>query len=146
MNLFNIVSAFITFVVISAATPLIATTPSSGTDGSLEWKQLNSLQIPAKAIDFVNSLDGKYVFILTQDHRVLVYDQRGNLQGSIPVEEGVSAIDIAPQGQLLYLIDTEKDLTSTLAISFVVKINTEDSAYKGNVDAPVAIVVFSDFQ
>ena len=146
MNLFNIVSAFITFVVISAATPLIASTPSSGTDGSLEWKQLNSLQIPAKAIDFVNSLDGKYVFILTQDHRVLVYDQRGNLQGSIPVEEGVSAIDIAPQGQLLYLIDTEKDLTSTLAISFVVKINTEDSAYKGNVDAPVAIVIFSDFQ
>ena len=146
MNLFNIVSAFITFVVISAATPLIATTPSSGTDGSLEWKQLNSLQIPAKAIDFVNSLDGKYVFILTQDHRVLVYDQRGNLQGSIPVEEGVSAIDIAPQGQLLYLIDTEKDLTSTLAINFIVKINTEDSAYKGNVDAPVAIVVFSDFQ
>lgn len=146
MNLYKIVVAAATFLVLSATTALIASTPSSGTDGSIEWKEVNSIQIPAKAIDFVYSLDGKYTFILMQNQRVLVYDQKGDLQGSIPVEAGVTAIDIAPQGQLLYLIDTEKNLTSTLTINFVVNILTTDSAFKGNIDAPVTIVVFSDFQ
>ena len=146
MNLCKIFVAAATFFILSTATLLIASTPSSGTDGSVEWRQLNSIQIPAKAIDFVYSLDGKYAFVLMQDQRVLIYDQKGNLQGSIPVGTGVSAIDIAPQGQLLYLIDTEKNLTSTLAINFIVNIVTSDSAYKGNIDAPVTIVVFSDFQ
>ena len=146
MNRHKIVVALATFIVLSAATLLIASTPSSGTDGRVEWKEVNSIQIPAEAIDFVYSLDGKYVFILMQNQRVLVYDQKGELQGSIPVEAGVSAIDIAPQGELLYLIDTEKNLTTTLAIDFIAFINTSESAYRGNIDAPVTIVVFSDFQ
>lgn len=146
MNQYKIVFALATLFVLAAATLLIASTPSSGTDGSIEWKEVNSIQIPAQAIDFVYSLDGKYVFILMQNQRVLVYDQKGTLQGSIPVEAGVSAIDIAPQGQLLYLIDTEKNLTTTFTIDFVTFINTSESAYRGNIDAPVTIVVFSDFQ
>ena len=123
-----------------------ASAPPSGSDGSLEWRTLGSLELPTEAIDFVNSLDGKYTFILTRDHKVLVYDNKGNLQGSIPVEAGVSGLDIAPQGQLLYLIDTEKNKTTTLAIDFRVDIDTTYSAFKGNIDAPVTIVVFSDFQ
>jgi hypothetical protein len=138
--------ALATVLFLSAAPLLVASTPSSGTDGRVEWKEVNSIPIPAQAIDFVYSLDGKYVFILMQNQRVLVYDQKGDLQGSIPVGQGVSAIDIAPQGQLLYLIDTEKNLTTTLTIDFVAFINTTESAYKGNIDAPVTIAVFSDFQ
>lgn len=139
---------FITAVTVLAAAASFssASTPSNGSDGSLEWRQVNSLQLPAKAKDFVYSLDGKYAFILTEDQRVLVYDQKGNLYGSIPVDPGVSAIDLAPQGQLLYLVDTEKNVTSTLAIDFIVNIDITNSAFKGSVDAPVTIVVFSDFQ
>jgi len=123
-----------------------ASTPASGSDGSLEWRTLTSMDLPAKALHFKRSLDGKYLFVLTEDQRVLVYDQRNNLQGSIPVDPGVTDLDIAPQGQLLYLIDTEKQVTTTLAIDFVVDIDTSNSAYKGNIDAPVTVVVFSDFQ
>lgn len=123
-----------------------ASTPANGSDGSLEWRTLTSMDLPAKALHFKRSLDGKYLFVLTEDHRVLVYDQRNTLQGSIPVDPGVTDLDIAPQGQLLYLIDTEKQVTTTLAIDFVVDIDTSNSAYKGNIDAPVTVVVFSDFQ
>jgi len=141
----HIINVLIPLLLLAATTSLFASTPPKGTDGSLEWKQLSSLQLPVKAIDFVYSLDGKYAFILTKDHRVLVYN-RGNLQGSIPVDVGVSAIDIAPQGQLLYLIDTEKNFTSTLEINFIIDIDITNSASKGEIDAPVTIVVFSDFQ
>lgn len=142
-----------TFQLITAAALLMltaslagASTPPDGSDGSLEWRQVNSLQLPAKARDFVYSLDGKYAFVLTEDQRVLVYDLKGNLLGSIPVDAGVSAIDLAPRGQLLYLVDTEKNMTSTLAIDFIVNVDITNAAFKGPVDAPVTIVVFSDFQ
>jgi DNA-binding beta-propeller fold protein YncE len=133
-------------IALLTATSTNASTPASGSDGSLEWRTLTSMDLPAKALHFKRSLDGKYLFVLTEDHRVLVYDQRNTLQGSIPVDPGVTDLDIAPQGQLLYLIDTEKQVTTTLAIDFVVDIDTSNSAYKGNIDAPVTVVVFSDFQ
>jgi hypothetical protein len=123
-----------------------ASAPASGSDGSLEWRTLSSMDLPAKALHFKRSLDGKYLFVLTEDQRVLVYDQKNNLQGSIPVDPGVTDLDIAPQGQLLYLIDTEKQITTTMAIDFIVDIDITNSAFKGEVDAPVTIVVFSDFQ
>ncbi len=123
-----------------------ASAPASGSDGSLEWRTLSSMDLPAKALHFKRSLDGKYLFVLTEDQRVLVYDQKGNLQGSIPVDPGVTDLDIAPQGQLLYLIDTEKQVTTTMAIDFIVDIDITNSAFKGEIDAPVSIVVFSDFQ
>lgn len=133
-------------VLLFTTPPLIAAMPDKGSDGNLEWRTLTNLKFGAEAIDFVNSLDGKYVFILTRDQRVLVYDQKGTLQGSIPVEAGVTGIDVAPQGQLLHLIDTEKKRTTTLLIDYVVSIDTANSAYKGDIDAPVEIVVFSDFE
>ncbi len=123
-----------------------ASAPPIGSDGSLEWRTLSSMELPAKALHFKRSLDGKYLFVLTEDHRVLVYDQQGNLQGSIPVDSGVTNLDIAPQGQLLYLIDTEKQVTTTMAIDYIVDIDITNSAFKGQIDAPVSIVVFSDFQ
>lgn len=146
MNSINRITTAIILLVIFAATPLYSAVQDRGSNGSLEWRTLGTLKLPTEAIDFVNSLDGKYTFILTRDHKVLVYDQKGNLQGSIPVAAGVSGLDIAPQGQLLYLIDTEKNQTTTLAIDFVVDIDTTNSAFKGEIDAPVTIVVFSDFQ
>ena len=146
MNPCNKIAAATVLLILVSTAPLFASTTDRGSDGNLEWRKLSDLQLPTKAIDFVNSLDGKYVFILTEDHKVLVYDQRGNLQGSIPVDTGVSGIDVAPQGQVLYLIDTEKNQTTTLAIDFVVSIDTAKSAFKGDIGAPVTIVVFSDFQ
>lgn len=133
-------------VAVLSASTSIASMPASGRDGNLEWRTLNSIELPTKPLSFKQSLDGKYLFVLTQDQRVLIYDQRGTLQGSIPVDPGVSDLDIAPQGQVLYLIDSEKQVTTTLAIDFIVDIDIANSAFMGNADAPVTIVVFSDFQ
>ena len=146
MKFLRNIALVVSVIALLTVTSTSASTPASGSDGSLEWRTLTSMDLPAKALHFKRSLDGKYLFVLTEDHRVLVYDQRNTLQGSIPVDPGVTDLDIAPQGQLLYLIDTEKQVTTTLAIDFVVDIDTSNSAYKGNIDAPVTVVVFSDFQ
>lgn len=118
-----------------------ATAPSK-----IDWSVEKSWDLPAKPVDIVYSLDGKRVFILTDQQSVLVYDNQGNLAGSIPVDKGVSAIDIAPRGEKLFLINQEAKSFSDLTIDFIADINTADSPFLGSANAPVTIVLFTDFE
>lgn len=117
-----------------------------GSSQNLEWKIQQQWQLPESPLDIVHSLDGKYVFILTQNHKVLIYTSQGKLEGTVPVEEGVNAIDIAPRAEMLYLIDSNKKNFSTLSIDFVRDINTAGSPTRGPADAPVTIALFTDFE
>ena len=120
----------------------VKTTPPS----KIDWNVEKTWNLPAKPLDIVYSLDGKRVFILTDQHTVLVYDSLGELTGSIPVDKGVSAIDIAPRGERLFLINQETKAFSDLTIDFVADINTVGSPFLGSAKAPVIIAVFTDFQ
>lgn len=129
-----------------AASSHALTAPSEGQDNRIEWKVLQSWPTESKTMDMVHSLDGKYVYILNDKNQVQIFNRQGQLQGSIPVEESVSAIDIAPQGETLYLVDNLKNTFSAVSVSFVVDVNTTDSPFEGPADAPVTIAVFTDFE
>lgn len=111
----------------------------------LEWSVINQLELPMGAKSVVHSIDGKFTFFLT-DNSVLVYDQDGKHKGTIPVEDGVSAIDIAPRGELLFLVNKKKKTYTAISISFIKDINVVGSPYVGLKNAPVTLVVFTDFQ
>ena len=61
------------------------TVPLNGADDKIEWQVRSNWQISGKPKDIVHSLDGKMVFILDASQRVLVYDNKGQLLGRIPV-------------------------------------------------------------
>ncbi len=139
--------------VLSLAFFCMATTSTSaltatfeGQNEHVEWKAVQSWPTGNRTLDMVHSLDGKYIFILNDKQQVQVFNRQGQLQGSIPVSKGVSAIDIAPQGEMLYLIDNDNNSFTAVSISFVVNIDTADSPFKGPVNAPVTIAVFTDFE
>lgn len=129
-----------------AVTANAGTVASEGKSDRLEWKVQNSWKLAGKPVDLVHSLDHKLVFVLTQDHQVLVYSQQGALQGKIPVGDNVTAIDIAPQGEMLYLIDGQENSFTSVAMSYVVDIDVTGSHFKGRPDAPVTIALFTDFE
>jgi predicted DsbA family dithiol-disulfide isomerase len=97
-------------------------------------------------LDIVHSLDGNYVFVLTDQQKVLIYSSQGNLEGTIPVDKGVKAIDIAPRAEMLYLIDSEKNTFAALSIDYFQDINIAGSPFRGPENAPVTIVLFTDFE
>lgn len=112
---------------------------------ALSWTVLQTWKTAAKPLDFVQSLDGRMVFVLGEDSKVHLYAAEGQKLGEIPADPGTVAIDIAPRGELLYLMDSNGSYKA-LDVSFAKDIDISGSPFLGKETAPVAIVVFSDFQ
>ncbi|MEE4243411.1 MAG: thioredoxin domain-containing protein, partial [Desulfopila sp.] len=145
MNFSTIVSVAAAMIfAMSGSIPAVAN--QQGASSNLEWQVVQQWQLPESPVDIVHSLDGKYVFVLTNNKQVLVYTAAGKLEGSLPVDEGVNAIDIAPRAEMLYLIDSKQNSFTTLSISFVKEINTAGSPFRGPENAPVTLVLFTDFE
>ncbi len=117
-----------------------------GQDNRVEWKIQQTWPVAGKVLSMVNSLDGKYVFLLNDKQQVQIFTNQGQLQGNLPVEEGVSSIDISPQGEFLYLLNNASQTFTSVAISFIVDIDVKGAPIKGPADAPVTIALFTDFE
>ncbi|MBE0583789.1 MAG: thioredoxin domain-containing protein, partial [Desulfofustis sp.] len=91
-------------------------------------------------------VDGKYLFVLTDQQSVLIYETSGQFKGSVPVDQGVTAIDTDARGENILLINNKTNTFSSIAIDFVVDIDVAGSPIKGRPDAPVTITVFTDFE
>lgn len=128
-----------------SATSALAVADASGSS-QIQWQEEKSWALPNKPLDIVHSLDGKRVFVLTDQQKVLVYTADGNLVGKLDVKKGVSAIDIAPRGEKLYLMNDMDNTFTSLSMDYIVNINTLGSPFLGKADAPVTIAVFTDFE
>lgn len=129
-----------------AATPLVAAQKPPSQGGSLNWSVRQAWKMAAEPLDFVQSLDNKKVFVLGADSKVHIFTPDGTKLGSIPVDKDTTAIDIAPRGEMLYLISRKGKQYTAIDISVTQKIDITGSPFLGNENAPVTLVVFSDFQ
>jgi len=118
----------------------LAATPKN----RIEWTIQNQWNLPAEPVSIVQALDNSKVFVLAKDNTVYVFTPDGTLLGSIPVNPDTTAIDIAPRGELLYLAG--KNGYTALSLSITQDIDTSGSPFLGKENAPVTLVVFSDFQ
>ena len=114
--------------------------------GDLNWTVQANWSLPAKPLDLVHSLDNKKVFILTADSKVHIFAADGRKLGEMPVEADTVAIDIAPRGEMLYLINGRTNSFTAMDIGFSQQIDITGAPVRGKADAPVTLVVFSDFE
>lgn len=114
--------------------------------GALSWTERVSWSLSAKPLDLVHSLDNKKVFILTADNKVHIFAADGGKLGEMPVEADTVAIDIAPRGEMLYLINGRTNSFTAMDIGFSQQIDITGAPVRGKADAPVTLVVFSDFE
>lgn len=114
--------------------------------GDLNWSVQATWTIPAKPLGFVQSLDNKKVFVLGADAKVYIFNPEGKQLGELPVDPDTTAIDIAPRGEMLFLINGKTNSYTAIDVSFTQKIDIAGAPVKGKNDAPVTLVVFSDFE
>lgn len=117
-----------------------------GAVAAVQGEVVKTLPMTAAPLDVAASADGRWTFVLLPGGEVRVYSAVGELQGSLQVGESAERIAPSPQGDRLFVTHRAPEEVAVVAVDFVYPVEVTGSPYKGPVDAPVVVAVFSDFQ
>jgi protein-disulfide isomerase len=122
--------------------------PALGATAAAEmvWKVQQTLALEHAPKDMAVALDGKWLYLLTDDDKLLVYTSTGELAQKIPLQAGIDRIQSSPEPDLLYLISQKNKSIQLWSLDVIQNIHISDSPFKGPEKAPVVIAVFTDFQ
>ena len=121
-------------------------TATNWVHAAVETSLQNTLHTEAVPIDVAISPDGKLTFVLTDEGDVAIYDHLGNVNEIIKVGSHVDQIEIDPSGERLFATSRQNKTVEIILLEFIHRIETKNAEFKGPEDAPVTIVVFSEFQ
>jgi protein-disulfide isomerase len=103
-----------------------------------------SLESPPK--DVAVSADGEWIFVLTRGGTIVVFDSQGKQNDVLSVEGNIDGIEAGPRPDILFLRSEKEKSVRLLQVEPIRDIDTAGSPFKGPADAPVEIVVFSEFE
>lgn len=123
---------------------LILTAPFAVAE--VKWRIDKTLTLEQEPVDTAASVNGKWMFVLTQAGALQIYKADGTLRDTITVGTHVDGIRTGAEENILYLQSRGKKTVETLFLDFIHEFDLTGSPFKGPADAPVTIVEFSDFQ
>ena len=127
-------------------TAILLLTLSAMANGAVEGEVKKTLNLESPPLDLAASLNGQYIYVLTDQKNILVYSVEGKLEGKIPVGSQVDSIKVGPWEDVILLTSKKNKQVQILLLDFIKDIDLSHSPFKGPADAPVEIAVFSDFQ
>ena len=113
---------------------------------AVEWSIIKTLKLDASPIDMAVSADGRRLFVLTDQGKVIIYTAGAEVEGTVEVGTDVDKIRLDPQGDVLITNSRTNKTVQFFDIDFIQQINIAGSPFKGPADAPIVIAVFDDFQ
>jgi protein-disulfide isomerase len=102
--------------------------------------------VEGRQVDAAIALNGRLVFALTDQGYLLIYEPNGTLKDKIFLGKGVDGIKATPREDVLLTSNSKNGVLQVITLDFIHEIETSGSPSQGPADAPVEIVVFSDFQ
>lgn len=113
---------------------------------SVEMSSQKTLDVKEGILDLAVSHNGTRIYVLTPKGEVLVFSGTGQQEQRLAVGENVDAIHMGPTEDTLILSSRKDKQIKVVVLDLVRQINTVGSPFKGAENAPVEIVVFSEFQ
>ncbi len=108
---------------------------------------LSSIKTEATPIDIVSTDNGDRIIVLSADGRLAIYSAAGQLRTVFAVDPTADRIALASRDGEKILVSSSKNKTVQLvSLTAATEINSKGSPFLGNPDAPVTLIVFSDFQ
>ena len=133
---------------IMVVTSVIVLGAISGSPASdnVEWNVYRTLQLDTTPIDMVISPDGRRIFVLTDQGKILVYTSTTNIEATLDVGKQVDQIKLGPGEEMLILKSSKDKTVQLVSLDFIQDINVSGAPFKGPENAAVVIAVFDDFQ
>jgi hypothetical protein len=111
-----------------------------------EWNVLQTVKPEHPPIDLLISPNKDRIYVLDDQGWISIYALDGQLRDKIQVGTDVQQIEAGPGDNVLFLLSRTAGTIRIISIDLIENIDIDDSPIKGRPDAPVTIVVFSDFQ
>jgi len=92
------------------------------------------------------SRSGKQTFVLTDAGEIIIYDAVGNQSGAIDIGRHIDKIMPGPNDNSLLVFSKQRKMAQVVSFVIEMQIDTNGSPFRGNPEAPVELVLFSDFQ
>ena len=119
----------------------------TGASARVDSKVLNTIKTETSPLDVASADNGNWTYVLMAGGKLAIYTAAGQLSDIIAVDPSADRIAVAGSDGRNILVSSSKNKTVQLvSLAFAVQINTEGSPFLGNPDAPVTMIVFSDFQ
>ena len=110
----------------------------------VEWDVQSTFKIEDSILDVAVTLDGRWIYVLTDRNEIRIYTRDGTLKDKISVDNSIDAIKTGPKADVLFLRSNKT--VQVITLDFIRTINVLGSPFKGAAEAPIVIAVFSDFQ
>ena len=132
----NILAAALAFLLIPS--------PAVSAD-RFELLNTQEIAIQGDVVDIAVTDDSRWTFVLTTRGEVAVLDSTGKLTQTINVGNGFERLEYTRSSNKLVLGGSQGKL-KIVTLSMRYDIDTSGSPYRGPEEAPVTIVVFTDYQ
>ena len=118
----------------------------STTSATVDWQEIKQLNLEEQPLDITASLNGDFIFVLVPG-AVLVYGETEDKPiNRIPVDQGFDRITWSERNKTLILTSTSSKTVKLLQLEEVHRLDLSGLPFKGAPDAPVTVVVFSDYE
>ncbi|MFZ5774996.1 MAG: DsbA family protein [Thermodesulfobacteriota bacterium] len=117
----------------------------------VDWEIIANYKTPTTPLDVTASIDGKWTFVLSEGGKLSIFSETGTLEETLNVDpgmdriasSGLSAIGVPDR---LYLTSSKTKAVQAINVEFAAAIDTQGAPFLGTDNAPVTIVLFSDFE
>jgi len=113
---------------------------------TVEWQSIQTIEIRKELVAVAVTPDGRWTFALTGNGDVLIYSAAGKLEDTLHVGGAFDGIACSASGDKIYLSNRAAGKVQIVEVEFLKEIDTAGSPFLGPPEAPVKVVVFSEFQ
>lgn len=134
----------IALVCLLMITAFFLSAPSVHAEVTFEIKK--QLKLDETPLDVKIANSGRWLYVLTDDGYLRVYSDKGAFSGKMNVGKVFDQIEPGHSDDEVLLKSSSRKSVQVLELTYSHAINIKGSPFKGNNDAPIVIVDFTDFQ